>query len=521
MKRIFSLIVATFAALSIQAQSLSASTRWHWNEGQIVVESPEMPAGQQTALGLALPKMDCVRIGFAGLGMRGYSAVERYCFIPGTQVMALCDYLEENVERSQNTLREAGLAPATGYSGEFGYKEMCERDDIDLVYIATDWDHHFPIAKYALEHGKNVAIEVPAAMNLEQCWILINLAESKRLHCMILENCCYDWFEMTAQNMVQQGVFGEVLRAEGAYIHTLDPYWDQYWKNPLDKDQLGWRMKYNMENRGDIYSTHGLGPVAQTLNIHRGDRFTTLVAMDTKSVHGKEVVEAKTGRPCEEFRNGDHTTTLMRTAQGKVVEIQHNVMNAQPYNRLFKLTGTKAYATKYPEQRYSMSCDNWRNIGLTTDKEMSGHDFMPAEMQRELQTKYEHPILKKYGEVAKKVGGHGGMDFIMDCRLIYCMLNGLPLDIDVYDLAEWCCLAELGSLSMDHNCASVAFPDFTRGHWQDKAAFRHAFATPEQEAETDAKAEAFTARLKENVVKNRLWEKFDKAKGKQTGKINK
>ena len=164
----------------------------------------------------------------------------------------------------------------------------------------------FPVAKAALENGKNTAIEVPSAMNLEQCWELIDLAEQKQKNCMILENCCYDWFELDALNMAQQGVFGEVIRAQGAYIHNLDPFWDAYWKNPEnDPDGLGWRMKYNMENRGDVYATHGLGPVAQVLNIHRGDRFTTLTAMDTKSVHGKEFVENRTGKECKNYRNGD------------------------------------------------------------------------------------------------------------------------------------------------------------------------------------------------------------------------
>lgn len=174
-----------------------------------------------------------------------------------------------------------------------------------------------------MEHGKNVADEVPSAMNLEECWELVNLAEQKQLNCMILENCCYDWFEMRTLNMAQHGVFGEVLRAQGAYIHNLDEFWDYYWKNPngSDPEQLGWRLKYNRENRGDIYATHGLGPVAQLLDIHRGDRMATLVAMDTKSVHGKELVEVKTGKPCDDFRNGDHTTTLIRTENKKVIEL--------------------------------------------------------------------------------------------------------------------------------------------------------------------------------------------------------
>ena len=514
------LLITALALLPLLlfAQEQTYPTKWHWNEGQIEIDSPVRPAGQQHALGLTLPKMDVVRIGFVGVGARGSSAVNRYTYIYGTQIMALCDYNRETAESCEKFLRDQGLPPADIYSGEYGYKELCERNDIDLVYIATDWEHHFPVAKYALEHGKNVAIEVPAAMNLEQIWTLINLAETKRLHCIMLENCCYDWYEMTAMNMAQHGVFGEVLRAEGAYIHTLSSYWDGYWKNPADSTGLGWRMKYNMQHRGDIYPTHGLGPVAQTLNIHRGDRFTTLVAMDTKSSYGKEYVEQKSGSECKDFRNGDHTTTLLRTAKGKVVEIQHNVMNPQPYNRLYKLTGTKGYATKYPEEKYALSSKALTDAGIPDNDNMSGHEFLPADKQKALEDKYEHPILKKYKEMAKEVGGHGGMDFIMDSRLIYCLLNGLPLDIDVYDLAEWCCLAELGELSMDHNCASVAVPDFTRGHWQDKQIFSHAYASPEQEAETETKAKAKTQEIKDMTAKKKLWEKYDKAEAKKHNK---
>lgn len=496
------------------AQSTSPSTKWHWEEGTMVLDTPAMPAGQQTAIGLTAPKLATVRVGFVGLGMRGPGAVNRFCHIPGVQIVALCDYEEARAESCQDMLRKAGLAPATIYFGEKGYEELCQRSDIDLVYVATDWMHHFPVAKCALENGKHTAIEVPSCMNLEQCWELINLSEKTRKHCMILENCCYDFFEMNALNMAQQGVFGEVLRAEGAYIHNLDPFWDAYWKNPdgSDPDQLGWRMKYNMENRGDVYATHGLGPVAQAMNIHRGDRFLTLVAMDTKSVHGKAFVEKKTGKPCNDYRNGDHTTTLMRTEQGKVIEIQHNVMTYQPYNRLYKLTGVKGYATKYPEEHFALDGEAVKATGMPQLDKLDTHSFMSAEQQEELVQKYYHPILKKYGELGREMG-HGGMDFIMDSRLVYCLQNGLPLDMDVYDLAEWCSLAELGALSMDHNCASVAFPDFTRGHWNDQPAFRHAYASPEDEAAAEEAAKASTEAQKALVVKKKLWEKYDKQKG--------
>lgn len=515
--RIMTLAFAALFAFSGQqmaAQSTSPSTKWHWDKGTIVVDTPERPAGQENVLNLTTPKLQTVRVAFVGLGMRGPGAVERFTYIPGIQIVALCDYEAKRAEGCQQYLRKAGLPPADIYSGEKGYEELCKRPDIDLVYVATDWEHHFPVAKCALENGKNTAIEVPSAMNLEQCWTLINLSEQTRKHCMILENCCYDWFEMNTLNMAQHGVFGEIIRAQGAYIHNLDDFWDYYWKNPTsDPQKLGWRMKYNMENRGDVYATHGLGPVAQALDIHRGDRMRTLVAMDTKSVHGKNFVEAKTGKPCDNFRNGDHTTTLIRTENGKVIEIQHDVMNPQPYNRLYQLTGTKGFANKYPVEGYAVDAAQLKATGHQPKvDDLTAHGFMPESEKKALEAEYQHPILKKYGEMAQEVGGHGGMDFIMDSRLVYCLQNGLPLDMDVYDLAEWCCLAELGTLSMDNNNASVSVPDFTRGHWNDIKGFRHAFASAEDEAAAEEAAAASTKAQKDAAAEYDLWTLYDNMK---------
>ena len=513
MKRLSIFVVALAASLMSMAQSLSPSTKWHWEKGTIVVDTPQRPAGQQHVLGLTAEPLKTVRVGFVGLGMRGPGAVNRFCHIPGVQIVALCDYEQKRAEGCQKYMKEAGLAPAAIYYGEKGYEELCKRPDIDLVYVATDWDHHFPVAKCALQNGKHTAIEVPSAMNLEQCWELINLSEQTRKHCMILENCCYDYYEMNTLNMVQQGVFGEVLRGEGAYIHNLDDFWNYYWQNPdgSDPDALHWRMKYNKENRGDVYATHGLGPVAQCMNIHRGDRFATLVAMDTKSSHGKEWVEKKTGKPCNDFRNGDHTTTLMRTVEGKVVEIQHDVMNPQPYSRLYTLTGTKGYATKYPEEHYALGAESMAGTDAPQIDKLNTHGFMNQKQQAALVKKYYHPILAKYGELGREMG-HGGMDFVMDSRLVYCLQNGLPLDMDVYDLAEWCCLAELGALSMDNNSASVAFPDFTRGHWNDQKGFHHAYAKPEQEAAQEAAAAASTQAQKDAVKACKLWDLYEAQK---------
>ena len=274
--------------------------------GPIKVETPARPAGQENALGLTVPAMDTVRVGFVGVGMRGSSAVERYTYIPGVKINALCDVEADRVEAAQKTLEDRGLPKAAGYSGSTeAYKELCERDDIDLVYICTDWKHHVPISLYAMEHGKNVAVEVPAAASLEDIWALINMSEKTRKHCMMLENCCYDFYEMAVLTMAQKGLLGEILHGEGSYHHNLDPFWGSYWNN--------WRLDFNKEVKGDVYPTHGLGPVCQVMDIHRGDRFKTLVAMETKAVNGPKHVEARTGEKCEDFQNADLTMTMITT----------------------------------------------------------------------------------------------------------------------------------------------------------------------------------------------------------------
>ena len=465
---------------------------WHWEKGTIVLNTPERPAGQEPAIGLTADPIPVVRIGFVGLGKRGPGAVERYTYIDGVRIVALCDYERDRAEACQKILSDAGLPEAAIYSGEEGYKELCEREDINLVYIVTDWGHHVPIARYAMEHGKHVAIEVPAALTVEECWQLVDVCEQTRLHCVMLENCCYDFFEMNTLNMAQQGVFGEVVRAEGAYLHHIW-FWHDWWHN--------WQLNYMKSHRGCVYPTHGLGPVAQVLNINRGDQFRTLTAMDTKVATGQLAIETFPNdieNPEEPFRNGDHSTVLIRTEQGKVIELQYDVLNPQPYNRRYQLTGTRGYANKYLQEGYALSEEQLKSIGIENAETegLNGHHFLPEAVNAELVEKYESPIAKKYQEKARQVGGHGGMDYIMDCRLVYCLQNGLPMDIDVYDAAAWSAVAELSAISMENDNAAVRVPDFTRGHSADRDGFRYAYASPEQEAVSDSIAFRYTQTLK-------------------------
>ncbi len=511
------LLLAAMAMISLLPAAAQEAFNWPYkiDGGKIITEVPQRPVGQTDALQLTTPKLPVVRVGFVGLGMRGPDAVRRFTFIDGTQTVALCDHERDRAEKCNDILQEASMPAAAVYSGEEGYKQLCERKDIDLVYIATDWLHHFTVAKYAMEHGKHVAIEVPSAMNMTEIWQLINLSEKTRLHCVMLENCCYDFFELNALNMAQQGVFGEVEYVAGAYRHDLSPFWDYYWKKDAD-DKLGWRLDYNQRYRGDVYATHGLGPIAQVLNIHRGDRMKTLVAMDTKSINGKAWVEKLTGKKPEKFANGDHTVTLIGTEQGKMIEVHHNTMTPQPYSRMYQLVGTKGFANKYPSQGIAVEPEAMERAGVQPQvDDLSAHQFLKKADREALMKKYESPVLKKYEEEAKEVGGHGGMDFIMDSRLVYCLRHGLPMDIDVYDLAEWCCLAELGALSMDNGNMPVEVPDFTRGAWQRIHGFAHQWATPEEEADADAAAKAFTEKLKADGKK--YWTKV-KAKKEKKGR---
>ncbi len=462
------LLFATFIISCIKTESVKgeASVEVYWEDGIIRTTVPQRAEGQESMLAYAAPTIDTVRIGFIGLGMRGPGAVNRMCYIDGTEIIALCDIEKDRVEAAaQITQKHGRKLPAMYYGSEDAWKGLCERDDIDLVYIATDWATHATIAQYAMEHGKHVAIEVPAAMSMEEIWSLIETSERTRMHCMQLENCVYDFFELTTLNMAQKGLFGEILHAEGAYIHNLESFWEEYYDD--------WRLTYNRDHRGDVYPTHGIGPVCQALDIHRGDKMNILVSMDTKSVNGTEYYLKNRGILEGDFQNGDHTMTMIRTENGKSIMIQHDVTTPRPYNRLYQLTGTKGFANKYPVQGYMI--DGSSVISEKVDLEnLSEHNFVPAEVRDALMQEYKHPIQVELEERAKKVGGHGGMDFIMDYRLIYCLRNGLPLDMDVYDLAEWCCLVELSSISILNSSAPVEVPDFTRGEWDIIDGYTHA-----------------------------------------------
>ena len=465
MKRILlAAIVSLFAISCTQAPEYGYTIK----NNQIVYNTPPRPADQQSMLGFAAEPIDHdVRIGLIGLGDRGTGAVKRLPHVEGAVIAALCDLYPDRVEKAQDILQTRfNYKAAYEYSGPEGYKELCENDDIDLVYLAVPWNLHTTMAVYAMEHGKHVAVEVPAATSIDECWQLVNTSERTRRHCMMLENCCYDFFEITCLNMAQQGVFGEIVHTEGSYCHNLEPFWDNY--------QGDWRMTYNKDHHGDVYPTHGIGPVCQALNIHRGDKMDLLVSMDTDAFAGQAIADRRYGKGVvEKYANGDNTMTFIRTRKGKTILIEHSVVTPRPYDRMYQLQGTKGLANKYPNEGIAIFDEALVNI---SSEDLESENYLPDAERDAVMETYKHPILKQFEEKARQVGGHGGMDFIMDSRLIYCLRHGLPLDQDVYDAAEWSCLVELTEVSINHGCMPVVMPDFTRGEWDKIQGLSFAYA---------------------------------------------
>jgi len=448
------LLLALFSIIFILPGLAQKTSGYKIVNCQIEFTEPQRQVGQTTALQLRCDPIPTVRIAFIGLGMRGSETLRRYMYQEGVEIVALCDVNKDFVKKAQQILIDNHKKPALEfYSEPDDWKKVCELKNVDLVYSCTPWELHTPIAVYAMEHGKHVVTEVPAATTVEECWQLVNTSEKTRKHCMMLENCCYDFFEMSTLNMAQQGLFGEIVHVEGAYIHDLRSLNFESPANGGYQDM--WRLKFSENHTGNPYPTHGLGPICQVLNIHRGDKMNTLVSMSSNQFGMTEYARQKYGANADsakiKYDLGDMNTTLIRTEKGKTIMIQHDVTNPRPYNRIHMISGTKGFAQKYPVQ------------GIALDP--SAHIFLPQTQMDSLLMAYEPLIIKEIGEKAKKVGGHGGMDFIMDSRLIYCLRNGLPLDQDVYDAAEWSCLTELTELSVRNGSIPVKIPDFTRGDW--------------------------------------------------------
>jgi len=408
------------------------------------------PAGQSVA-GMRFEVRAKVRLGFIGIGGRGNSLIDEFTAIPDVEILALCDVVPEKTEKAKARLPQSGKpAPELYHEGDHAYEKLVGRDDLDLVIIATPWIWHVPMALAGMKQGKHVAVEVPAARTIDDCWALVDTSEATRRHCVQLENCCYGYNEMMVWNMVRAGLFGEITHAACAYNHDLR---EILFSN---EGEGLWRRFEHLDRNGNLYPTHGLGPVAHYLDINRGDRFDTLVSMSSPVAslpeYRKTHLAADDPRQKEIYRCGDLNISLIRTARGKVITLEHNTSTPQPYDRINLVAGTKGIFRDYPPRIY---------VDGSPKEEFASIDpYKP---------KFEHPYWTKLGALALEKGGHGGMDFVMAWRLIECMKEGTAPDIDVYDAAAWSAPGPLSEESVARGSAPVKFPDFTRHRWQGAA----------------------------------------------------
>jgi len=431
--------------------------------------------------GFAAPALKRVRVGLIGIGSRGMGAALRLPRIPGVELTAIAEVRPERIDLMRKVFAEEKLKfpeHVFGNGDKDGWKRMCEREDIDVIYSTTPWQLHVETGLYAMDCGKHVFIEVPAAMTLDDCWALVEKSEEKQRHCMQLENCCYGEAEMLALNLCRQGVLGELVHGEGAYLHNLCI--EDYMPEMLDQRHgCGyydyWRLKWNVEHKGNQYPTHGLGPVCQYMNINRGDRMDYLVSLESGQFNMENYAAWKFPKDSWQARTkvemGDMNTTLVKTVNGRSILIQHDVSSPRPYSRINRISGTKGILEgigfKGDADPVTSGC--YCRFGWRENPGDALHEFFDEKKVEEMRQKYRHPLWKQAGEIAKAVGGHGGMDFLMDLRWAYCLQNGLPLDMDVYDLATWCSICELSEKSIRSGSKPQDVPDFTDGGWKTAA----------------------------------------------------
>lgn len=417
---------------------------------QIVRDYQKSHKQQFNMAGYAAPGLDKVRIGIIGLGQRGPGHLKTMGRIEDVEIIALCDLLPEKTTAAMGLLKGSRHNPVLYSGSENEWKKVCERDDIDLVIITTPWYMHTTMAVYAMEHGKHVASEVPAASTVEECWQLVETSEKTRKHCMMLGNTSYMEFQLLTLNMARQGVFGELVHGDCAYIankmannFNKNKYWDMWW------------LKQYANRKGNIYPTHGLGPICQMMDINRGDKFEYLVSVESNDfgmAHKARELAASDDffQPYvnKDFR-GNMNSTLIRTTRGRTIMVQHDATTPSPHTFIHGIYGTKGSALMDPgPPRLS-----------------TGGDWVSPEEFASLEKKYTPAIYKKMKELAKQ-SGHGGSDLLIDWHLIDCLRNGLPLAQDVYDAASWSVILPLSEWSVNNRSNSIDIPDFTAGAWK-------------------------------------------------------
>jgi predicted dehydrogenase len=412
--------------------------------------APPAPTARATMKNVPFERHEVVRFAIVGAGLRGRSVLSELLGIQNVRVVALCDVVPEKAQRASRMVTTAGQpAPALYVDGDAAFEQLVARDDIDFIYTATPWEWHVPVMLAALKNGKHCGSECPIGTTLKDLWSLVDASEKARRHCLQLENCNYGETEMLVNRMVHEGVFGEILHAEAAYLHDLRRILFE------DRDEGLWRRAWHTRVNANLYPTHGLGPVSWYFDINSGDRFDYLVAVAGPhrglELHREATVADRSNPKWKEhYVTGDHNTAILRTEQGKTVMLQHDVSNPRPYTRHNRVQGTRGAFEDYPPRIY-------------VEGQGGGERWVAID---EWKARFTHPLWARVGELARTNGGHGGMDFIMAYRLVETMREGLAPDFDVYDAATWSAPFPLSGMSMARGSAPMKFPDFTRGEYK-------------------------------------------------------
>lgn len=429
--------------------------------------------------GFKAPKLNKVKVAFVGVGARGSSHVGQMAVIEGAEIVGICDLYQDLADKSAATVeKKTGKRPPTFCKGETDYLRMFKEVKPDAVIICPSWEWHARVTCDTMKAGIHAFTEVPIAVKMDELWDIVNTSEATQKHCMMLENVNYGREELLYLNMVRQGVIGELLHGEAAYIHELRGQ-----MNEVERGTGSWRTYHYAHSNGNLYPTHGLGPVAQYMNLARQeDNFGRLVSYSSPA-KGRALF-AKAKFPADHkwnklnFTGGDINSSLIKTTLGRTILVQWDETSPRPYSRLNLIQGTTGTLAGYPmrvagEKLGDGNYHKW--LGLANvdpkDSEEKALEKM-KKAQEEIQAiydEYEHPLWKRMGDLAQKMGGHGGMDFIMLSRVIECLRNGEAMDQNVYEGCFWSAVTPLSIESVAKGGMPMVFPDFTRGDWKTTA----------------------------------------------------
>ena len=411
--------------------------------------------GKASLAGFVAPKLERIRVAVVGTGGRGGSAVHRLCRVPGVEVTALCELDEGKARRHQQRMKKAGFKEPQLFIGPEAYKRLCDSGVCDVVHINTNWVSHAEIALYSVRRGLHTMVEVPGVRRIDDAWAIVEAAEKNRCHCMMLSNCCYDEDAMTMINATRQGVLGELVHGEGCYLHFTRNSREQGFH---DSERIFSSLAALVDHTGMCYCVHALGPVSIAMNINRGDRLEHLVSMGNKGFGWHEYAVKKFGAKAKvsqiRFEANDFNTTCIYTEKGKTILLRQCNDVPMPYTRFNSIYGFNGTIETRPLR-----------VGIETKFDAGAEKFLDGARLADFRAKYGSPLWKKDGERVKGLG-HGGQDYFMDYRWSYCIRNGLPLDMSVYDFAAWSSIFELSERSVRNRSQAQDIPDFTRGAWK-------------------------------------------------------